>query len=245
MHTVLIADDHELARETVSRWVRRLEPRLHVVQVGDGPAALRRLRRRDVGVAVLDHRMPGALGLEVLQTARAERIDTPTLLSTAYADAELAVAATRAGAAEVLTKPPDFRRLVSRIVELAGIDRPVVSPTAREVLGYIEQHLADSDLGPVTIAQAFGLTKGYVQELVNAARGMPVMALVNHLRVERAKAELERTDERIGGVSRRCGFACESTFRRVFERATHKSPRAYRRGFPLELEDGDTSGGGA
>lgn len=238
MHTVLIADDHVEARETVSRWVRRLEPRLRVVQVGDGEAALRLLRRRDVSVAVLDQRMPGAQGLAVLQAARAERIETPTLLLSAYADAQLAVAATRAGAAAVLTKPPNFRELVSRIARLAGIDRPVVSPTAREVLGYIEQHLTDPDLEPATIAQAFGLTKGYIQELVNAARAMPVMALVNHLRVEMAKVELARTDERIGTVSRKCGFACESTFRRVFERSTHKAPRAYRRCFPLDLDGG-------
>src|SRR6266478_595584 len=63
-------------------------------------------------VLVSDIRMPGASGLELLQTLRQRFPDLPVIIMTAYSDLESAVAAFQGGAFEYLPKPFDVDQAV-------------------------------------------------------------------------------------------------------------------------------------
>src|SRR5258707_15658560 len=91
-------------------------------------------------VLVSDIRMPGASGLELLQTLRQRFPDLPVIIMTAYSDLESAVAAFQGGAFEYLPKPFDVDQaveLVRRAMDesLRHVEAPPAVEEAPEILG--------------------------------------------------------------------------------------------------------------
>jgi two-component system response regulator FixJ len=68
-----------------------------------------------IGCMLLDVRLPGMSGTELLQDLRAKDIYIPAIVLTAYADVSLAVMAMKLGAADVLQKPFRAETLVERV----------------------------------------------------------------------------------------------------------------------------------
>jgi two-component system nitrogen regulation response regulator GlnG len=119
---VLIADDDPAIRLVLRH---RLEADgYRVEEAGDSGAALEALRSGRFDVALVDIIMPGAGGLEVLSTARAEDVRTLIVVITAASTMNNAVEAMKRGAHDYLTKP--FANLdlvaaaVGRAVEVAA-----------------------------------------------------------------------------------------------------------------------------
>ena len=86
--------------------------------VGDGPAALMRLRAREHDLVLLDVMLPGMDGYTICRRARAEGIDVPVLFLTARADAEDRVAGLESGGDDYLGKPFALRELLLRIAAI-------------------------------------------------------------------------------------------------------------------------------
>jgi two-component system nitrogen regulation response regulator GlnG len=121
---VLIADD-----EDSIRWVltRLCEEHGHTAEpVATGGAALAALRERRHDVALVDVRLPDMSGLDVLEQARADRIDTPIIIITAQNTMANAIEATKRGAYDYLTKPfelDEVRRLIRRAIDVGQMSR--------------------------------------------------------------------------------------------------------------------------
>ena len=91
-----------------------------VFEVGSAPLALEELLRRSFAVAILDLRMPGMDGLELLAKMREVGIMVPAMIVTAYSDVPHAVKAMKLGAIDFLQKPlrpEDLRGIVAEIVK--------------------------------------------------------------------------------------------------------------------------------
>jgi DNA-binding response OmpR family regulator len=86
--------------------------------VEDGTAALAYLRSYDYEVAVLDWRMPGSTGVEVVRAMRARGDRTPVLLLTARDATEDRVEGLNVGADDYLVKPFTFAELAARLSAL-------------------------------------------------------------------------------------------------------------------------------
>ena len=110
---VLVAEDDRGLGEVIGRGLR--EKGYVVDVVPDGDAALRFLRTYEYSVAVLDWRMPGITGLEVVQRMRRARSATPVLMLTARDTPADRVAGLDAGADDYLVKPFDFTELLARL----------------------------------------------------------------------------------------------------------------------------------
>jgi DNA-binding NtrC family response regulator len=119
MTTVLIVDDDDALREGLAETVADLG---HVpLQAGDGAAALAVLAESAVDAVLLDLRMPGLDGLEVLKRIRARPDPPPVAVLTAVATAGNTIEAMRLGAVDHLTKPvsrADLADLVERMLRL-------------------------------------------------------------------------------------------------------------------------------
>jgi DNA-binding NtrC family response regulator len=122
MTTILIVDDESHLRRLLGLVLREEG---HLVLEADSVAAARaRLLEADVQLVVTDQRLGDGDGLAVLACAR--EAATPVIFLTAYATVELAVAAMRAGAFDVIAKPfdPDaVKAAVRRALEHAGLVR--------------------------------------------------------------------------------------------------------------------------
>ncbi|MFL5301263.1 MAG: sigma-54-dependent transcriptional regulator, partial [Anaeromyxobacteraceae bacterium] len=102
---VLVVDDEEIVRESLAGWLRNDG---HVVgAAADGAQGLALLRADAWAVVLLDLKMPGMDGLQVLEEARKLRPEATYVVMTAYATVDTAVAAMKLGAFDYLVKPFD------------------------------------------------------------------------------------------------------------------------------------------
>jgi DNA-binding NtrC family response regulator len=100
---VLFVDDEKSLQE----FMRSELPRLgHEVTVcPDGRAALKALEKSTFDAAILDLRMPGLTGIEVLEQLKQITPDTEAIVMTGHASMETAIEAVRLGAFDYITKP--------------------------------------------------------------------------------------------------------------------------------------------
>jgi DNA-binding response OmpR family regulator len=100
---ILVVDDEPVARQSLSD-ILRLEG-YGVTSVPNGQAAVEFVRTHAVDMMVVDLRMPGMDGLEVIQVVNQTSPDTEVILLTAYGSTETAIQALRLRIHDYLLKP--------------------------------------------------------------------------------------------------------------------------------------------
>jgi len=110
MPRILIIDDEKAIRNTLKE-ILEFE-NYKVDQAEDGPAGLDLLIQQKYDVVLCDIRMPKMDGLEVLSRAQAMGTDAAFIMVSAHGNIETAVDATKKGAYDFLSKPPDLNRLL-------------------------------------------------------------------------------------------------------------------------------------
>jgi DNA-binding NtrC family response regulator len=114
---ILIVDDEKNIRLTLSRSLEVLG--VETDSAEDGKEALVKLREKEFGLILLDIRMPGVDGMEVLRQVRENRPDIRIIVLTAYGTIELAVEAMKLGAVDFIQKPfvpEQIRERVARVM---------------------------------------------------------------------------------------------------------------------------------
>ena len=115
--TVLVIDD-EPAHRLMVRVVLG-EAGFKVLEADNGSSGLASLRSKPVDVVLLDMRMPGMSGLDVLQKMHEEAMATPVIMLTAFGNVGSAVEAMKIGAWDYLTKPTDNDELLAVVQKAA------------------------------------------------------------------------------------------------------------------------------
>jgi len=110
---ILVAEDDPGLRSVLERGLR--ENGYAVDVVADGKQALAYLRAYEYSAVVLDWRMPGVSGIDVLRHARARRLATPVLMLTARDTTADRVTGLDTGADDYLVKPFQLAELLARI----------------------------------------------------------------------------------------------------------------------------------
>ncbi len=138
---VLFVDDEQSLQE----FMRTELPRMgHEVTVcPDGRAAVKALEKTRFDAAILDLRMPGMSGIEVLHQLKTVSPDTEAVVMTGYASQDTAVQALRLGAFDYITKPckldeievilqkiAEKRELVNKTLALESRVQAAEGPTA-------------------------------------------------------------------------------------------------------------------
>jgi DNA-binding NtrC family response regulator len=124
--TVLIVDDEEGVRAAVRAI---LEETCEVLEAENGAAALDILGVREVDLVMLDQRMPGEAGVDVLPRVKAIDPSVVVVLATAVREVRTAVEALKRGAYDYLTKPfdvDDILALADRALEKRALEREVL-----------------------------------------------------------------------------------------------------------------------
>ena len=140
MKPIWIVDDDESIRWVLEKALAR--ENLATKSFSNARDAMDALQSSTPQVLVSDIRMPGASGLELLQTIKAQHPGIPVIIITAFSDLDSAVAAFQGGAFEYLAKPFDLDKAVELI-------RRALDESLREI--NIEQATAET---PEILGQA-------------------------------------------------------------------------------------------
>jgi DNA-binding NtrC family response regulator len=137
MAMILVVDDDPALRDVLAEALAALghEPQL----AGSGEAALKELDERRIDAALIDLRMPGMDGLELLARIREQPNPPPVAVLTAHATAHNTIEAMRLGAFDHLTKPigrEELARVVTAMLAAgAELRSPVLAPAQSELIG--------------------------------------------------------------------------------------------------------------
>lgn len=111
--SVLVVDDEPGMRNFLAK---TLGPRVkHLAQAGSAHEATQRLDEAQFDVIVVDNKMPGGSGIDWVSDQRRRGLYAETVLITAYADLETAIAALRAGVSDFVLKPFRANQLLGAV----------------------------------------------------------------------------------------------------------------------------------
>lgn len=117
--SILIVDDEPVARKSLSD-ILRLEG-YSVMSVPNGQAAVEHVRTHQIDLMIVDLRMPGMDGLEVVQVVNQLAPDTEVILLTAFASTETAIQALRLRIHDYLQKPAPPAQITASVKR--GLER--------------------------------------------------------------------------------------------------------------------------
>lgn len=131
MMRVLIADDQTLVRQGI-RGLLELGKEFDIVgEAGDGDEALKLVLELKPQVALLDVRMPGKNGVEVLRALRAKGDQTPVILLTTFDDDAVLLEGVRAGIAGYLLKDVSLE-VLTQALKTAAEGKTTILPAVTE-----------------------------------------------------------------------------------------------------------------
>ena len=176
MATILIADDDDVFRERMARALR--ERMYTVVTARDCTEAITAARAQRFSYAVVDLRMPGPSGLDLLSALKKQDATMRIVVLTGYGNIASAVEAMRRGAHSYLAKPADADDLLRAIVrDDSEQDAPSMKggapppSLARAEWEHVQRVLADCGGNVSETARRLSITRRTLQ--LKLKRGPP------------------------------------------------------------------------
>jgi len=125
---ILVVEDEAIMRESLRDWLT--DGGYQVETAEEGEEALKTMAEQDFGVVILDLRLPGKDGIEVLREAREKSPQLKGIIITAYPSVQTAVQAMKEGAIEYLPKPFDLNELEKLVRNTLGPVQVEIKPKA-------------------------------------------------------------------------------------------------------------------
>jgi DNA-binding NtrC family response regulator len=144
--SVLLVDDDAVFRQVMANELRRLGYQIEAVETGE--EAVRRITTSEPDVVLLDLRLPGMNGLDVLKSIHANAPATEVVMLTGHGSIDTAIESIRMGAFDYVVKPCPLDELHIRI------QRAIERRSLRQRANLLERGLTPPDLGSSFIGES-------------------------------------------------------------------------------------------
>lgn len=210
MHAVriLVVDDHPIVRQGIASLLSNYPEFTIVGQADNGSDALEMVEAHAPEVVLLDIRMPGENGLDVLRSIRAARPESKVLMLTSFDDDEYVLGALREGARGFVLKNVSDEMLVNAIRGVSRGER-VLSPQITErVVQYLLSDDAEEMVERITFEKDERrilqmLTEGASNVEISEALYLSISTVKRKLRAIFDKLEVESRAEAAAEAVRR------------------------------------------
>ena len=186
--SVVVADDHPLFLGALKRTVESCGGMVLLAGAADGPEALEMIRLHRPDVAVLDMRMPGLDGREVVRRLREEEPATRVLFISEYHGGELVLQALTAGAAGYLPKSSSPDEICEAIVRIFRGESVLPAEIGTELAGTLRDrgesgtHLTARELNVLEL-----IAEGESANMIADRLHLAVPTVKSHIRSAYAK----------------------------------------------------------
>ena len=188
MHTVVLADDHEVVRRGVRSILEADGGYKVVAEVADGLAAVQAAEKFKPALLFLDLSMPRLHGLEALRQVRTGSPHTKVLVLSMHNDEPYVIEALRAGAMAYILKGSESTEIARAVAEVVAGRRYLSAPLSERAITALTTRTAD-ETDPLN-----ALTPREREVLLLAAEGMNTTAMAEKLFISPRTAETHRTN---------------------------------------------------
>src|SRR5512139_3888475 len=140
--SILIVDDDEVMRETLSDVLRKRG--YEIFSVGSGNGALSMIKKSIIDLILLDMRLPDIDGLEVLKKIKEFDTEILVIMMTAYSDVQTAVSSMKSGAYDYINKPfelDELKLLIEKGLETKSLINEVRRLHRQQKENYENSHI--------------------------------------------------------------------------------------------------------
>ena len=230
-YNILLADDDREFREEFSDLLEDY----HVVQAGTGEEALEILRRPNmIDIVILDERMPGASGTDILPEIKRMNPDLAVIIMTGYSSKETAISALRGDADDYVEKPIDIdktERLIKDLILAKGKTEEYYPDTVEGKIELVKSFLGRNYHKTISlkdVAELVCLSPKYLSRLFKEKTGCGFSEYRLRIKVDKAKELLLSTGGTIDQISYDLGYRNMESFIRIFKKFTGMTPTEFR-----------------
>jgi len=173
MLRILVADDHEIVRKGLMKVLAEILQPIKVDEARNGQEAVSKVWKSEYDLVVLDIKMPGKSGLDVLKEIKQHRPKLPVMILSMHPEEQFAIRAMRAGASGYLTKESAGDELVLAITKALKGEKYISGSLAQILAGELD---SDSEKPPHEL-----LSDREFQVMLMIASGKPVGAIAKEL----------------------------------------------------------------
>jgi two-component system, NarL family, invasion response regulator UvrY len=173
MFRILVADDHEVVRKGLVNVLAEILQPIKIDEARNGQEAVSKVLKSEYDLVVLDIKMPGKSGLDVLKEIKQHQPKLPVLILSMHPEEQFAIRAMRAGASGYLTKECAGDELVLAIRKAIKGERYISGSLAQILAGELD---SDSEKPLHEI-----LSDREYQVMLMVASGKPVGAIAKEL----------------------------------------------------------------
>lgn len=226
-YSILIVDDDRVFCEELGEILEDYEVKTAL----DPKDAMTILNQPNgIDLVLLDVRLPGMKGTQLLKIIKERYPDLPVIMMTAYGSKDVVITSMRNKTDDFIEKPIDIGQLNDMIDRLLITKRGLQSFS--KDIDYIKYYIKKNINKKVEIddiAAIMGYSPKYMSRVFKQETGMRFNDYRLQLKIEKAKEYLEITDYRIKHIAYDLGYENSESFVRIFKKRTGLTPSEYRK----------------
>lgn len=227
---LLVDDDREFRSE-----LRECLEEYDVAEAGNGEDAIRILKKpNDIDLVVLDVRMPGMSGTDVLKEIKEIAPDTGVIMLTGNSSEDVAIEALKGHADDYVEKPFNIEKVKEIIANLLDAKDKRDNVTTCDIKGKIEKvkrFVERNCYKKTTLEDAAGaacLSPKYLSRIFMKSAGIGFSEYKLKIKMEKAKELLTEAGYNVNQAAYKLGYENAESFTRQFKKLTGYSPSEYR-----------------
>jgi len=228
---LIVDDDKDLRSELIDLFEGH-----RVEEASSGEQAIEILRRaHGIGLVILDVRMPGIRGTEVLEKIKNSDPDVKVIILTGYSSKNVAIEALKNRADDYIEKPIDISELirsVSRLLEESDGRSRLEALGSRGKVSRARRFIEDNSLKRTfltDVARDVCLSPKYLSRVFKKHAGMGFGAYRARVKNQRAVKLLAESGYNINQISDKLGYENAESFMRQFKKRFGCTPTEFRK----------------
>ena len=238
---IVIVDDETYQAELMRDILKMYFSEHEVVSYSEVHIAIRNLYDKGADILILDIRMPGMNGFELLSRLSLDK-NTKIIIISAYNDFEYARSALRKGVCEYLLKPLSKKDmdslvlLIKKHIETQHMTETKSQENNRDIVleeslekccAYIREHYVE-DITLSMLSDFIHMSPAYLSHVFKSNVGIGYKQYLTKIRMKKACEMLKNTNKKVYEIAELVGYDNYASFNKIFQKEFCVSPQKYR-----------------